>query len=151
MIIDNSLIFSDAQAITASAASTNVLDFLAMGQVYHAAAALSRDVAKATCIPLLIQVVEAFDSAADDGTLTVDLELDSTTTFTPDKTIRLATAVPQALLVPGKQLLVYPELPAGISLQYARLKYTVGGSGNFTAGKVTAAIVAAVQTSGVDY
>lgn len=147
MIFDKTLQFSDQQAITATAASTNALDFLAMGRVYGAAADLSRDVAKSARIPLLIQVTETFDTAAEDGTLKIDIELDSTDTFTPDKTITIGTFT-EAELNAGFQV-PWTLLPQGIDLRYARLKYTVGGTGNFTAGKITAGIVAAVQTNGV--
>lgn len=147
MILDTSLLFSDAQAITATAASTNAIDFLATGTVPRESAALPRNVARAVNIPLLIQVVETFDTAAEDGTLTIDLELDSTDTFTPDKTIRIANAIPEASLVAGYQV-PFDYLPDGIDLRFAQLKYTVGGAGNFTAGKITAGIVAAIQKNG---
>jgi hypothetical protein len=147
MIFDKTLQFSDQQAVTATAASTNALDFLAMGRAYGHAADLPRDVAKSANIPLLIQVTETFDTAAEDGTLKIDIELDSTDTFTPDKTITIGTFT-EAELVAGFQV-PWTLLPQGINLRYARLKYTVGGAGNFTAGKITAGIVAAVQTNGV--
>jgi len=147
MILDNTLIFSDAQAITATAGSTNTIDFRAMGRAYGAAADLSRDVAKSAHIPLLVQVVETFDTAAEDGTLKIDIELDSTDTFTPDKTITLGTFT-EAELVAGFQI-PWTLLPQGLNLQYARLKFTVAGAGNFTAGKITAGVVASVQSNGV--
>ena len=145
MIIDNSLLLSDAQAITATAASTNCLDLRAMGTVYHAAAALSRDFARAAEIPLLVQVVEDFNNLTS---LKIDIELDSTTTFTPDKTITLGTFL-LADLKAGFRI-PWNELPAGINLQYLQLKYTVTGTAP-TTGKITAGIVAALQTSGVSF
>lgn len=147
MIFDNTLLFSNAQAITSTAGSTSTLDFLAMGRAYGHAADLSRDLAKSVSIPLLVQVVETFDTAAEDGTLKIDIELDSTDTFTPDKTITLGTYT-EAELVAGFQI-PWTLLPQGINLRYARLKYTVGGAGSFTAGKITAGVVLGVQTNGV--
>jgi hypothetical protein len=146
MIFDKTLLFSEAQAITATAASTNHIDLGAMGTVHGAAAALSQDSFKSVKVPLLVQVVTTFDSAADDETLKIDIELDSTDTFTPDKTITLGT-FPIASLVAGFQI-PWTLLPQGVNLRYARLKYTVAGSGNFTAGKITAGVVAGVQTNG---
>lgn len=143
MIFDKTLLFSDAQAITATAASTNSIDFGPGGTVYDAAAALARDVAKSVHIPILIQVVEAFDNLTS---LAIALELDSTTTFTPDKTIALGSYT-LAQLVLGMQT-VYAELPRGISLRYGQLKYTVTGSAP-SVGKITAGIVAGVQTNSV--
>ena len=141
MIFDKTLLFSDAQAITATAASTNSIDLGPGGSVYGAAADLARDVAKSTKIPLLIQVVEGFNTLTS---LTISLELDTTTTFTPDKTIQLAS-LPLASLGVGAQV-YYAELPQGINMRYAQLKYTVVGT-NPTLGKITAGIVAAVQTN----
>lgn len=139
MIFDITNLFSDAQAITATAASTNAIN---NGPI---ATGLTRDIGKGVKIPILIQVVETFDTAAEDGTLTIALELDSTDTFTPDKSIDLGTFT-EAELVAGFQL-PWTYVPNGVNYQYMRLKYTVGGAGNFTAGKITAGIVMGVQTA----
>lgn len=147
MIFDKTLQFSDGQAITATAASTNSIDLGVMGQVHGAATALKQDSFKSVHVPLLVQVTETFDTAAEDGTLKIDIELDSTDTFTPDKTITLGTFT-EAELVAGFQI-PWTLFPQGVNLRYARLKYTVGGAGNFTAGKITAGVVAGVQTNGV--
>lgn len=132
MIFDQTNMFSDAQAVTASAASQNVI---ALGPI---ASGVKRDIGKGVNTPLLIQVVEDFDSAADDGTLTVALQMDSSETFTPDKSIDLGT-FNEADLVAGYQLPIQ-NVPKQVDLEFIRLFYTVGGSGNFTAGKLTAGI-----------
>jgi hypothetical protein len=144
MIFDRTLLFSNAQAITATAESTDALDLLAVGRAYGHAADLGRDVAKSTPIPFLVQVVETFDTAGEAGTLQIDIELDSTETFTPDKTIPLGTFL-EADLVAGFKI-PWSQLPEGISYRYMRLKYTVA-SGPFTAGKITAGCVLGVQTN----
>lgn len=141
MIIDKTLQFSDAQAITATVASTNAIDLLAMGQTQFAATALDRDAFKSTKVPLLIQVVEDFDLLTS---IKIDIELDSTETFTPDKTITLGTFT-LAELVAGFQV-PWTLLPQGVSLRYAQLKYTVVGT-TPTTGKITAGVVAGVQTN----
>ncbi len=146
MILSDQDIFSNAQAITATAASANAIDLKATGIIYGASGAMARDVGKGSKIPLLVQVVETFVSGATDGTLNIAVELDSTEIFTPDKTINLGTFL-EADLVPGFQI-PFDVLPNGLSLQFMRLKYTVGGSGDFTGGKLTAGIVAGVQTNG---
>lgn len=143
MIFDKTLQFSDQQAITATAASTNAIDLLAMGTVPNAAAALDRDAFKSTKVPLLVQVTEAFNNLTS---LKIDIELDSTETFTPDKTITLGTFL-LAELVAGFQI-PWTLLPQGVDLQYMRLKYTVTGTAPST-GKITAGVVAGVQTNGV--
>lgn len=145
MIFDKTLLFSDAQAVTASAKSTNHIDLGAMGRLYNASADLSRDAFKSVEVPLLVQVVTPFDSVAGDSTLKIDIQLDSTETFTPDKTITLGTFT-EAELVAGFQI-PWTLLPQGVNLRYAQLYFTVAGTGNFTAGKITAGVVAGVQTN----
>lgn len=145
MILDKQSLFSDAQAITATAASTNAIDLGAPGTVYGATVALSRDIGKGKKIPLLIQVTETFDTAAEDGTLAIAVEFDSTDTFTPDKSIAVGTFT-EAQLVAGFQV-PWDVVPNGSNMRYMRLKYTVGGAGNFTAGKITAGVVMGVQTN----
>lgn len=137
MIFDKTNMFSDAQAITASAASTNVVDL--------GPRAIARDIGKGKGVPILIQAVETFDTAAEDGTLTVAYQVDSTETFTPDKAITIGTFA-EADLVAGWQF-PFTVIPNGLNLQYMRLFYTVGGAGSFTAGKITAGVVAGVQTA----
>lgn len=138
MIFDDTNIFSDEQAITATAASTNTID---LGPVD-----IARDIGPGKKIPLLVQVTEDFDSAADDSTLTIALQLDSSESFTPDDSIDLGT-FNEADLVAGWTL-PFDAVPNGVNLRYCRLYYTVAGTGNFTAGKLTAGIVMGTQTNG---
>ena len=63
MIFDAQTLFSNKQAITASAASTNYIDLLAVGTPYGAAAASNRDLGKGEKIPIRIQVTTAFATA----------------------------------------------------------------------------------------
>lgn len=143
MIIDNQALFSDAQAITVTAGSTNTIDFGPVSPLVK-----NLDFGKGEDVSLLVQVVTAFTSTTGDGTLAISLELDSTETFTPDRSIPLRTFT-QAELVAGAQIW-HDELPRGIKYQYGRLKYTVGGTdGAFLTGKITAGIVAGVQSNGV--
>ena len=142
MITDKQAQFSDAQAITVTAASTNSIDLGATGTVINAAGPIVRRIsAGGNPIPLLVQVVEDFNNLTS---LKIDIELDSTSTFTPDKTITIGTFL-LAELKKGFQV-PWHYLPDGISLQYMQLKYTVTGTAP-TTGKITAGIVAAVQTA----
>jgi hypothetical protein len=75
MIFDAQNLFSDAQAITASAVSTNVIDFGASGKPVGAAAAIRKDLGRGMKVNLRIQMVEAA-LAAGAATLTVDLQTD---------------------------------------------------------------------------
>ena len=140
MIFDKTNLFSDAQAITATAASTNTID---LGPI---ATGITRDIGKGEPISLLVQVTTVFDSVADDETLTIALEQDSSETFTPDKSTTLGVITNAQLKTSGFQLPVQ-FIPDGIAYRYMRLKYTVTGTGNFTAGAITAGIVAGRQTA----
>lgn len=141
MIFDSTNLFSDAQAITATAVSTNVIDLGETKTPQHAANAITRDLGKGRPVDLRIQAVEDFDSGADDGTLTVTLELDAAEAFGggADHSIDLGT-YDEADLVAGFVVPIQ-HVPISANLRYARLAYTVGGTGDFTAGKVTAGLV----------
>lgn len=145
MIFDKTLLFSDAQAITATAASTNIVDLGATGTVYGAAAALTRDVGKGNRLPINIQVVEAFNNATS---LTIELQVDDNASFSSPKTVASQTVALADLKAGAVSSLNY-VLP-GADERYMRLRFVVTGT-NPTTGKVTAGIVAAVQSNGVDY
>ncbi|WP_026793251.1 Bbp16 family capsid cement protein [Pleomorphomonas oryzae] len=138
MILDTQALFSDAQPVTATVASTNTIDF---GPISPAIKTF--DAGKGSEVALLVQVVEDFNNLTS---LQIDLELDTSATFTPDKVIPLATCT-LAQLKAGMQI-ARDDLPRGITMQYGRLKYTVTGTAP-TTGKITAGIVAGVQSNGV--
>lgn len=125
MILDAQLQFSDEQAVTAAAGSTNTIDLKAV-----------RDIGTGQPLYVVVTVDTTMDDASDDSTITVALEGDSTTTFTPDGTQDLFT-IP-ALTAAGS--VFYARLdPAAAPLQYQyiRLKYTPA-NGNLSAGAFSA-------------
>jgi len=140
MIFDSTNLFSDQQAITATAASTNVIDLGATDTPQHAANAITRDIGKGRPIDFRIQVTEDFDSGADDGTLTITLQKDTVEGFGSAETVVETVAFAEADLVAG-YVIPLQWVPRGANQRYIRLNYTVAGSGNFTAGKVTAGLV----------
>lgn len=128
MFLDAHNYFSDAQAITAAAGSTNTID---LGAV--------RDIGTGENVYVFVSVDVAFTDAGSDSTLTVALEGDSTTTFTPDGTQDLFT-IP-ALAAIGN--IYYAKLSPGsapLQYQYIRLKYTPN-NGNLSTGSVTAGLI----------
>ena len=137
-IMDAKLELSDNQAITATAAAENVINFG------------DSDLEIGTGTPLYLNVVvgTAFDSAADDGTLTVALVNDSAVPIDGSSVVVYQTpAIAEATLVAGHKILRMP-LPANVDeQQYVGLYYTVAGSGNFTAGKLDAWIDYGSQSS----
>lgn len=136
MIFDRTNLLSDAQAITATAASTNVID---NGPI---ASGIVRDIGKGKQIPLLAQVVEAFNNLTS---LTVALQVDDADTFPSPKTVWSQTIV-AADLKAGK--VVVPEyITRGTDERYMRLYYTVTGTAP-TTGKITAGITMGNQSNG---
>jgi hypothetical protein len=118
--LDRQILFSSEQAITASAASTDVID---LGS--------SRDVGAGEPIMVLVQVTQAFDALT---TLTVALQTSATENFASPVQLTAQTLA-LASLTAGAKFAIGP-VPRGV-LRYLRLYYTVTGT-TPTAGKITA-------------
>ena len=132
MYLDAQLLFSDAQAVTAAAGSDNTIDLTAV-----------RDIGTGEPLYIVVVVDVAFTDGSSDSTLTVALEGDSTTTFTPDATRDLFTF---AALSAAGTVRYSPLVPGGAPEQYRyiRLKYTPA-NGNLTTGSLTAFITRDIQ------
>ncbi len=126
MIIDKQLEFSDAQAITATAPSTNIIDTQVAGQAYEA----------------LWFVAQVATTMTGGTSVTVDLQTDDAAAFAAPKTLYSSGAVPVASLTAGAQL-AKVRVPPGCK-RYLRVNYTVAG-GPFTAGAVDAFLVMDAQ------
>lgn len=137
MILDNRTLLSDAQAIVATANSTNILDQLGLG-VMRDGVQLTRKQNFAK-IPLMCQVVEDFNNLT---TLDFVLQTDEDEAFgSATEVMRVTVAL--AKLVAGYQLPM-EYLPRGPLERYFRLRYEVTGAAP-TLGKITSGIVAAVD------
>lgn len=126
MIMDASLLFSDKQAVTATAVSTNVVDLGVNG----------RDVGPGTAIPLSISVVENFNNLTS---LTISVETDDNVGFASAKTVFTSPAIALAQLNAAKGKLLPQMIPVGTDERYVRLRYTVAGTAP-TLGKITAGV-----------
>jgi len=126
MINDRLLQPSVAQAITAAAASTDYIDL-----------GVARDIGAGENLSVVVSVDVAFTDSGSDSTLTVALQYDSTTTFTPDESQTLFT-IP-ALAAAGTFYVARIQ-PTQTAYRYAQLYYTPN-NGNLTTGTVTASIV----------
>lgn len=142
MILSANQLFSDDQAITATAISTNVIDLGVRGTPYDAAAALIGDVGKGTPVPVLIQVTEDFATLTS---LTVTLETDAAATLDDAPVVLATEVIAVADLVAGKQTHMQ-FLPNGVTGRYLGVRYTVTGS-DASAGKITAGITMGNQTN----
>lgn len=143
MMLDANTKFSDDQAITATAASTNYMDLQAANTPPGGPASLGHKIGGALDIPLLIQVTTAFATLTS---LTISVETDDNTSFSSAKTVASTHAIPVADLVAG-YIAPLTVIPHTVAERYVRLKYTVGGS-NATAGAIVAAVATGIQTNG---
>jgi hypothetical protein len=145
MIFSKQQSFSEAQAITTSAASANVIDLGSPGTVLNAPYPLNRDIGRGTPIPLLVQVTTAFATLTS---LKVAVQSSDTEAFGGQvDTVLESEAIPVAQLIAGYQFRL-DFVPKGVKHRYVRLYYTVAGS-NATAGAVTAGITAGNQDASV--
>lgn len=129
-IMDKNLLFSSAQAVTATAASTDVIDL---------GAQMDYGIGDNPALKLLALVITAF-STTNSGTLTVAFQgsTDNVTFDTYAQTIALTAGA----LTAGARLfdIDVPRPSSGQSRpRYLRLNYTVAN--NFTAGTVTAGLL----------
>jgi hypothetical protein len=132
MILDAQLLFSDAQAVTAAAGSTNTVD---LGSV--------RDIGTGEPLYIVVTTDVAMTDAGSDSALVVALEGDSTAVFTPDGTQDLFTS---PAVSPAGSIFIArlnPGMPP-LQYRYARLKYTPS-NGDLTTGSFTACIVHDIQ------
>jgi hypothetical protein len=131
MILDYHLKMSDAQAITASAATTNYIDTTVAGKTVEKE------------LYLVASVNTAFGSAGGTATLTIAIQSDDDSAFGSPTTLFTSPAFTVAALVAGFQAIkmrmpVATQAAAGttvITERYLRAYYTVGTE-NFNAGKL---------------
>jgi hypothetical protein len=138
MVLDKNTLLSDAQAVTASASSSDVLDLGALGITSYNPTQLRHNIGMKE-IPFLVQVVEDFAALTS---LQVIVQTDDNSGFASPKNVASASAT----LAELKAGFIFPvdKLPRGIKERYLRLRYEVTGA-NATSGKITAGIVLAVD------
>jgi hypothetical protein len=125
MLLDAQLLFSDGQAVTTTANSTNVIDLLS-----------ARDIGAGEDLWLVVVVTEAA-TAAGAATVTFSMETDDNVSFSSATTIYTSPAIAKTALTLGARA-IGVKVPR-YTERYLRLAYTVG-TGPLTAGKFTAGI-----------
>ena len=142
MIIDTlHSTFSEDQAVTATAISTNVMQLNETGIVYGETAQLTRELGPGVEIPLLIQVTTTFLTLTS---LTITLETADTAGLSSNAVVLYSTgAVPVASLVAGYKVPVR-VFPNGALKDFLGVRYTVTGT-NASAGTITAALTMGVE------
>lgn len=133
MIFDQTNKFSASQAITTTAASTNVIDLGVTG----------RDVGVGEMIPVWVGVDTDFATLTS---LQVTLQTDDDEAFGTAVDVIQTGAVPAADLVAGYQFSLN-SVPKNVLGRYVRLNYTVAGSAA-TAGTITAGMTMGNQQNG---
>jgi hypothetical protein len=139
MILDKFNEFSDAQAVTATAISTNVIDLYPLGN--GVGTNTTRDIGTGENIYLVVMTETAATDTGSDATLTVTLESDSTENLATSATVHFSTgALAFGTFSPAGTVIANVKLPAGNYERYLGVRYTVG-SGPLTAGTFNAFLV----------
>ena len=137
MILDALHQFSAAQAITAAAASTNYVDL----------GVANRDIGAGEDLYLAVTVDVAFTDGSSNSTLSVVIEGDSTTTFTPDATDTLGIIPALAAAGDKNYFRLHPGL-ASLQYRYIQVKYTPN-NGDLSTGSVSTHIVRGIDANKV--
>lgn len=133
MILDKELEFSSEQAVTAAAASTNIVD---LGS--------ARDIGVGEELYIRIGVTTTLDDSGDDSTLTVTLETDDNEAFASASTVATLVTIPATAAAGTEYFVKLPIELAQAYQQYIRLYYAPA-NGNLSAGAVDANIVKDIQ------
>lgn len=132
MIFDSTNKFSSEQAVTATAASTNVIDLGVSG----------RDIGVGEHIPVWIGVDVDFAGLTS---LQVTVQTDDDEAFGTASSVISSPAIAVADLKAGYQFSIQ-DIPKNVLGRYIRLSYVVVGTG--TAGTLTAGVTMGNQTNG---
>lgn len=136
MILDSQSEFSDAQAVTATAISTNVLDlFSVLGGAGASISPNARiDVGDADALYIVVQTNTACTDVGSDATLTVTVESADDAALTTNAIVHLTTGTLAFanFSAQGTQL-IKAKLPKALYRRYLGIRYTVA-SGPLTAG-----------------
>lgn len=139
MIIDTSLVFSNLQALTVSAPSTNILDLGATGTPFAGTLPLVRDIGEGKPVDLAVSVAQTF-AGLTSLQVFVQISPDGVNWTTVDS----GPVIPAASLVAG-YLFKAPKLVQEANSRYLQLYYAVTGTA--TAGAINASIVASRQSN----
>lgn len=139
MIMDKFLEFSDAQAVTSTAISANVVDTYPLGN--GVGTNTVRDIGTGENMTLVVITASNATDVSSDATLTVTLESDSTENLATSATVHFSTgAIAFAGFATAGTVLANVKLPAGSYERYLGVRYTVA-NGPLTGGTFDAFLV----------
>lgn len=151
MFVDTQTELSDAQAVTSTAISSNVIDLQAAlgGGTNIAGGNTLLDIGQGEDVYLVVQTAVAITDTGSDATLTVTLESATDAGLTSGAVVHLATSALAfaAYSAAGSQILV-AKLPVADYKRYLGVRYTVA-AGPFTAGAIDAFLTKDVQRAKV--
>lgn len=134
MYVDKQAEFSDSQAVTATAISTNVMDLISNSSGKN----VLRDIGTGQDVYLVVMTTVAATDSGSDATLTVSLESDSTENLATSPTTHFSTGtLAFAAFSPAGTILAAVKLPSGSYERYLGVRYTVA-AGPLTAGQFDA-------------
>ena len=143
MIMDKFLEFSDAQAVTSTAISTNVVDLAPLGN--GVGTNTVRDLGNGETLYLVVRTVSPATDTGNDATLTVTLESSAAEALSAS-TVHFSTgALSFATFSPAGAQIAITDLPSGNYQRYLGVRYTVA-NGPLTGGTFDAIIVKDPQT-----
>lgn len=114
MIMDAQLLFSDAQALTSTAASTNLVDLGA-----------DRNIGQGEPMAVMINLDVAADAASADETYTAAIQTDDNSSFSSATTLETLT-ITRGDAAGTKYFHVFK--PDTLVERYLRINYTLGGT-----------------------
>lgn len=126
MLVDAQNLYSSAQALTATAASTNLID--------HGAA---RDLGVGENLYVVLVVDVALTDSGSDTTVAVTVETDTSAAFGSATTTQTLFTIAATAAI--GTVYIARLAPSAINEAFSRLKYTMA-NGNLTTGSVTAFI-----------
>lgn len=143
MYIDSQELFSDAQAVTATAISTNVLDLNPDG--FGLSNAVQDIGVGDETVYLVVMTVTTITDTGSDATLIVTLESDTAVGLATAPVVHYSSGtLAFATYATAGTVVVQTPLPLGDYKRYLGVRYTVA-SGPFTAGALTAFLTTDVQ------
>ena len=153
MYVDKQLEFSDAQAVTSTAISSNVYDILTKTTGAATISAVTAGNARIDVgnmhedVYLVVQTAVAITDTSSDATLIVTFETADDVGLSTNATVLLSsgTLAFATYATAGTQILV-SKLPSALYRRYIGVRYTVA-SGPFTAGAIDAFLTTAPQSN----
>jgi hypothetical protein len=144
MILDTQSALADAQAVTATAISANVLDTASV--LAGAGASISPngrvDFGQGTDLYLVVQTLAAATDTGSDATLTVTLESADDAALSTNAIVHFSTgALAFATFSPAGTRIAAVRLPSALYRRYLGCRFTVA-SGPLTAGAFSAYLTA---------